>query len=78
MAYTHITLAGDRGVTRLYSLTDKERVAELVKLPRMELMELEQASVAKEKAIFEKFSVIEAEWLKQAAETKALREARSI
>ena len=77
MAYTHIDPGREIEVsTRLYSLTDKERVAELVKLPRMELMELEQASVAKEKAIFEKFSVIEAEWLKQAAETKALREAK--
>ena len=77
MAYTHIDPGREIEVsTRLYSLTDKERVAELVKLPRLELMELEQASVAKEKAIFEKFSVIEAEWLKQAAETKALREAK--
>ena len=77
MAYTHIDPGREIEVsTRLYSLTDKGRVAELVKLPRLELMELEQASVAKEQAIFENFSVIEAEWLKQAAETKALREAK--
>lgn len=77
MAYTHIDPGWEIEVsTRLYQNGDKDRVAELVKLPCTELMELEQASVAKEKAIFEKFSVIEAEWLKQAAETKALREAK--
>ena len=77
MAYTHIDPGREIEVsTRLYHGGDKARVAELVKLPRTELMELEQASVAKEKAIFEKFSVIEAEWLKQAAETTALREAK--
>lgn len=77
MAYTHIDPGWEIEVsTRLYQNGDKDRVAELVKLPCTELMELEQASVAKEKAIFEKFSVIEAEWLKQAAETVALREAK--
>ena len=77
MAYTHIDPGKEIEVsTRIYQNVDKARVAELVNLPRTELMELEQASVAKEKAIFEKFSAIEAEWLKQAAETVALREAK--
>ena len=56
MAYTHIDPGKEIEVsTRIYQNVDKARVAELVNLPRTELMELEQASVAKEKAIFEKF-----------------------
>lgn len=53
-----------------------DRVAELIQLPREELTTMEEASVAQEKAIFSKFSEIEAEWLKQAAETIAIRKAR--
>ena len=65
MAYTHIDPGREIEIsTRLYSSKDHGRVAELVKLPRTELGELEEASVAQEKAIFLKFSEIEAEWLK--------------
>ena len=40
MAYTHIDPGREIEVsTRLYSLKNKDRVAELVKLPRTELME---------------------------------------
>lgn len=53
-----------------------DRVAELIQLPREELTTMEEASVAQEKAIFSKFSEIEAEWRKQAAETIAIRKAR--
>ncbi len=77
MAYTHIDPGREIEIsTRLYSSKDHDRVAELVKLPRTELGELEEASVSREKAIFSKFSEIEAEWLKQAAETAAIRKAR--
>ena len=50
-----------------------DRVAELIQLPREELTTMEEASVAQEKAIFSKFSEIEAEWRKQAAETIVVR-----
>lgn len=77
MAYTHIDPGREIEIsTRLYSSNDQDRVAELVKLPRTELGELEEASVALENAIFSKFSEIEAEWLKQAAETVAIRKAK--
>lgn len=77
MAYTHIDPGREIEVSsRVYSSKGRDRVAELVKLPRMELAELEEASVAQEKAIFNKFFEIEDEWLKQAAETAAIREAR--
>ena len=77
MAYTHIDPGREIEIsTRLYSSKDQDRITELVKLPRTELGELEEASVAREKAIFSKFSEIEAEWLKQAAETAAIRKAK--
>ena len=77
MAYTHIDPGREIEIsTRLYSSKDHGRVAELVKLPRTELGELEEASVAQEKAIFLKFSEIEAEWLNQAAEPAAIRKAK--
>ena len=53
-----------------------DRVAELIQLPREELTTMEEASVAQEKAIFSKFSEIEAEWRQPAAETIAIRKAR--
>ena len=72
MAYTHIDPGREIEIsTRLYSSKDQDRITELVKLPRTELGELEEASVAREKAIFSKFSEIEAEWLKQAADGPA-------
>ena len=65
MAYTHIDPGREIEIsTRLYSSKDQDRITELVKLPRTELGELEEASVAREKAIFSKFSEIEAEWRK--------------
>ena len=77
MAYTHIDPGREIEVsTRIYSGGDHTRTAELVSLPQSELEELEKASVAQEQAIFSKFAAIEAEWLKQAAETVAIREAR--
>ena len=77
MAYTHIDPGREIEIsTRPYSSKDQDRITELVKLPRTELGELEEASVAREKAIFSKFSEIEAEWLKQAAETAAIRKAK--
>ena len=79
MAYTHIDPGREIEIsTRLYSSNDQDRVAELVKLPRTELGELEEASVALENAIFSKFSEIEAEWLKQAAETVAIRKQKTV
>ena len=53
-----------------------DRVAELIQLPREELTTMEEARETKKKAIFSKFSEIEAEWRKQAAETIAIRKAR--
>ena len=45
MAYTHIDPGREIEIsTRLYSSNDQDRVAELVKLPRTELGELEEAS----------------------------------
>lgn len=77
MAYTHIDPGREIEVsTRIYSGGDHTRTAELVSLPQTELAELEKASVAQEQAIFSKFAATEAEWLKQAAETVAIREAR--
>ena len=77
MAYTHIDPGREIEVsTRIYSGGDHTRTAELVSLPQTELAELEKASVAQEQAIFSKFAAIETEWLKQAAETVAIREAR--
>ena len=77
MAYTHITPGWEIEMSaHYYSDKNADRVAELIRLPREELDTLEEASVAKEKAIFSKCSEIEAEWKKQAAETVALREAR--
>lgn len=77
MAYTHIDPGREIEVsTRIYSSKDQDHVAELVKLPRTELAELEEASVAREKEIFAKFSELEKEWLKQAAETAAIRKAK--
>lgn len=77
MAYTHIDPGREIEVsTRLYTLKNKARVAELVSLPRQDLADMETASVAKEEAIFAKFAEIEAQWLKQAEETTAIREAR--
>ena len=53
MAYTHIDPGREIEIsTRLYSSNDQDRVAELVKLPRTELGDLEEASGALEKAIF--------------------------
>ena len=77
MAYTHIDPGREIEVsTQIYSGGDHARTAELVSLPQTELAELEKASVAQEQAIFSKFAAIETEWLKQAAETVAIREAR--
>ena len=77
MAYTHITPGWEIEVSaHYYSDKKSDRVAELIQLPREELATLEEASVAQEKAIFSKFSNIEAEWKKQAAETVAIRKAR--
>ena len=62
MAYTHIDPGREIEVsTRIYSSKDQDHVAELVKLPRTELAELEEASVAREKEIFAKFSELEKE-----------------
>lgn len=76
MAHTHL----DPGVeieiaTRIYQ-SNNDRTAELVKLTLPELTAQEQASVKQEQAIFSKFSAIEAEWLKQAGETVAIRNAK--
>ena len=77
MAYTHITPGWEIEVSaHYYSDKKSDRVAELIQLPREELTALEEASVAQEKAIFSKFSNIETEWKKQAAETVAIRKAR--
>ena len=77
MAYTHITPGWEIEMSAHYYPDKKaDRVAELIQLPREELTTMEEASVAQEKAIFSKFSEIEAEWLKQAAETIAIRKAR--
>lgn len=70
MAYTHITPGWEIEMSAHYYPDKKaDRVAELIQLPREELTTMEEASVAQEKAIFSKFSEIEAEWRKQAAET---------
>lgn len=77
MAYTHITPGWEIEMSAHYYPDKKaDRVAELIQLPREELTTMEEASVAQEKAIFSKFSEIEAEWRKQAAETIAIRKAR--
>ena len=77
MAYTHIDPGLEIEVsTRIYSGENHARTAELVSLPQAELAELEKVSVAQEQAIFSKFAATEAEWLKQAAETVAIREAK--
>ena len=77
MAHTHITPGWEIEMSAHYYPDKKaDRVAELIQLPREELTTMEEASVAQEKAIFSKFSEIEAEWLKQAAETIAIRKAR--
>lgn len=78
MAYTHINPGVEIEVSnRIYHSPDKTRVSELVKLPLEELAKQEAASVEKEKAIFDKFRSIEAEWETQAAETVSLREAQA-
>lgn len=77
MAYTHITPGWEIEVSAHYYPGKKaDHVAELIQLPREELASLEEASVKQEEAIFAKFSGIEAEWRKQAAETIAIRKAR--
>lgn len=77
MAYTHITPGWEIEVSAHYYFDkNADLIAELIQLPREELAALEDASVKQEKAIFAKFSGIEAEWRKQAAETVALRKAR--
>ena len=77
MAYTHITPGWEIEVSAHYYPDKKaDRVAELIQLPREELAGLEKDSVQQEEAIFAKFSSIEAEWRKQAAETIAIRKAR--
>lgn len=77
MAYTHITPGWEINVSAHYYPDKKtDRVAELIQLPREELAGLEKDSVQQEEAIFAKFSSIEAEWRKQAAETIAIRKAR--
>ena len=65
MAYTHITPGWEIEMSAHYYPDKKaDRVAELIQLPREELTTMEEASVAQEKAIFSKFSEIEAEWRK--------------
>ena len=77
MAYTHITPGWEIEVSAHYSFDKKaDRVVELIQLPREELAALEEASIKQEEAIFSRFSGIEAEWKKQAAETTAIRKAR--
>ena len=61
MAYTHITPGWEIEMSAHYYPDKKaDRVAELIQLPREELTTMEEASVAQEKAIFSKFSEIEA------------------
>ncbi len=77
MAYTHITPGWEIEVSaHCYPDKKSDRVAELIQLTQEELTTLEETSVVQEKAIFSKFSDIEAEWKKQAAETVAIRKAR--
>ena len=77
MAYTHITPGWEIEVSaHCYPDKKSDRVAELIQLTQEELTTLEETSVVQEKAIFSKFSNIETEWKKQAAETVAIRKAR--
>lgn len=77
MAYTHLTPGRELELTsHVYRSERRDRVAQLVRLPLQDLEGLEAASVAQEEAIFTKLSEIEAQWLEQAAETAAVREAR--
>ena len=79
MAYTHITPGWEIEMSAHYYPDKKaDRVAELIQLPREELTTMEEASVAQEKAIFSKFSEIEAEWRKQAAGTIGIPKARAL
>lgn len=76
MAYTHLDPGREIEVaTRIYQ-SNQDRTAELVKLTLPELIAQEKVSVEQERAIFSKFSAIEAEWLKQAGETVAIRNAK--
>lgn len=78
MSYTHIEPGVEIEVsTHIYHTADKDRMFELVKLPLHKLIELETASVKKEKEIFSKFGPIESEWAAQAGMTRALRDAQA-
>ena len=77
MGYTHIKPGCEIEVSaHIYPNKADQRVAELVKLSRTELIALENASAAREEAIFAQFSELEKQWLKQAAETVAIRQAK--
>lgn len=77
MAYTHLKPGEELEISeRVYYYKKGSNVPALVKLPIAEIVRLEQESVEKERAIYNKLLELAKEWWEQAGQTVDLRQAQ--
>lgn len=77
MAYTHLKPGEELEISeRVYYYKKGGNVPALVKLPIAEIVRLEQESVEKERAIYNKLLELAKEWWEQAGQTVDLRQAQ--
>lgn len=74
MAYTHLTPGVELEIsTRIYHGENKTGAAKLVSLSMEELEQREQASIEKEKTLYQSMQELLSDWMKQAGETVSIR-----